>query len=123
MYVLQKAQKVGRKIPQVLTEPAVDPQNFNRIILFLPHFNFAIFSKKTPLLSTSSFWVWAGGTIYNTHTLKPFKEFGLDSQRVKKLASKLYVHFVNFAAKLVHTKRALSILFWVVLQLRPPAGT
>jgi hypothetical protein len=50
-----------------------------------------------------------GGTIYNTHTLKPFKELGLDSQRVKKLASKLYVHSVNFAAKLVHyTRRALS---------------
>jgi len=29
-----------------------------------------------------------GGTIYNTHTLKPFKELGLDSQRVKKLTSK-----------------------------------
>jgi hypothetical protein len=41
-----------------------------------------------------------GGTIYNTHTLKPFKELGLDSQKVEKLASKLHVHFVNFAAKL-----------------------
>ena len=49
-----------------------------------------------------------GGTIYNTHTPKPFKELGLDSQRVKKLASKLHVHSVNFAAKLVHTRRALS---------------
>jgi len=49
-----------------------------------------------------------GGTIYNTHTLKPFKELGLDPQRVKKLASKLHVHSVNFAAKLVHTRRALS---------------
>ena len=49
-----------------------------------------------------------GGTIYNTHTLKLFKELGLDSQRVKKLASKLHVHSVNFAAKLVHTRRALS---------------
>ena len=48
-----------------------------------------------------------GGTIYNTHTLKPFKELGLDSQKVKKLASKLHVHSVNFA-KLVHTRRALS---------------
>ena len=48
------------------------------------------------------------GTIYNTHTLKPFDELGLDSQRVKKLASKLHVHSVNFAAKLVHTRRALS---------------
>ena len=47
-------------------------------------------------------------TIYNTHTLKPFKELGLDSQRVKKLASKLHVHSVNFAAKLVHTRRVLS---------------
>jgi len=49
-----------------------------------------------------------GGTIYNSHTLKPFKELGLDSQRVKKLASKLHVRSVNFAAKLVHTRRALS---------------
>jgi len=49
-----------------------------------------------------------GGTIYNTHTLKPLKELGLDSQRVKKLASKLHVHSVNFATKLVHTRRALS---------------
>jgi hypothetical protein len=30
-----------------------------------------------------------GGTTYNTHTLKSFKELGLDPQRVKKLASKL----------------------------------
>ena len=29
-------------------------------------------------------------------------------QRVKKLASKIHVHFVNFAAKFVHTRRALS---------------
>ena len=29
-------------------------------------------------------------------------------QRVKKLASKLHVHSVNFVAKLVHTRRALS---------------
>ena len=49
-----------------------------------------------------------GGTIYNTHTLKPFKELGFDSQRVRKLPYKLLVHFVNFAAKLVHTRRAIS---------------
>jgi len=40
--------------------------------------------------------------------MKPFKELGLDSQRIKKLAYKLHVHSVNFAAKLVHTRRALS---------------
>ena len=49
-----------------------------------------------------------GGTIYNSHTLKPFKELDLDFQSVKNLASKLHVHFVNFAANLVHTRRALS---------------
>ena len=49
-----------------------------------------------------------GGTIYNTHTLRPFKELNFDSQRVKKLASKLHVHSVNFAAKIVHTRHALS---------------
>jgi hypothetical protein len=49
-----------------------------------------------------------GGTIYNTDTLKPFKELGLDFQRVKRLAFKLHVQSVNFAAKLIHTRRALS---------------
>ena len=33
-----------------------------------------------------------GGTFYNNHTLERFKELGLDSQRVNKLASKLHVH-------------------------------
>ena len=42
-------------------------------------------------LHFSSSQLGVGGTIYNTHTLKPFKELGLDSQRVKKLASKLHV--------------------------------
>jgi hypothetical protein len=49
-----------------------------------------------------------GGTIYINHTLEPFKELSLDSQRVKKLASKLHVHLVKHAAQLVHTRRALS---------------
>jgi hypothetical protein len=48
------------------------------------------------------------GTIYNIHTLEPFEELDLDAQRVQKLASKLHVHSVNYAAKLVHTRRALS---------------
>ena len=55
-----------------------------------------------------------GGTIYNTHTLKHFKKLGLDSQRASELmsfersASKLNVYSVNYAAKLVYTRRALS---------------
>jgi hypothetical protein len=52
-----------------------------------------------------------GGTIYNTHTLKPFKELSLDPH-VKKIASKLHVHSVNFAAKLVHI---LDVAFPVLL--------
>ena len=37
-----------------------------------------------------------GGTIYNNHTLEPFKELGLDFQRVKDLASKLHVQAVSY---------------------------
>ena len=65
-------------------------------------------SKEPPCVTLHIILLGVGGTIYNTHTLKPFKELGLDSQRVKNLASKLHVHSVNFAAKLVHTRRALS---------------
>jgi hypothetical protein len=56
------------------------------------------------------------GTIYNTHTLKPFKELGLNPQRVKKLASKLYVHSVNFAAKLVHTDVPFPVLLSTLIR-------
>ena len=48
------------------------------------------------------------GTIYSTHTLGPVKDPGLDPQRVKKVASKLHVHSVNYVAEAVHTIRALS---------------
>jgi hypothetical protein len=54
-------------------------------------------------LSSAIILLGVGGTIYKTRTLKPFEELGLDSQRVKELASKLHVHSVNFAANLVHT--------------------
>jgi len=37
-----------------------------------------------------------------------FEGLGLDSQRAKKLASKLHMHSVKHTAKLVHTRRALS---------------
>jgi len=46
-----------------------------------------------------------GDAICNNHTLEPFKELVLNS---KKLASKLHVHSVKYAAKLVHTRPALS---------------
>jgi len=49
-----------------------------------------------------------GGIIYNTEALEPFKDLGLDSQRLTVFASKLDVHFVNYAAKLAHTRCALS---------------
>ena len=60
------------------------------------------------LVTLYNIFLGVGGTIYNNNTLEPFKELVLDSQRVKKPASKLHVHSVNYAAKLVHTRRALS---------------
>ena len=38
---------------------------------------------------------------------RPQKDLGLDSQRVQKLASKLHVHSVNYAANTVPTSRTL----------------
>jgi hypothetical protein len=40
--------------------------------------------------------------------MEPFKELGLGSQGAKQLASKLHLHSVTFAAKLVHTRCARS---------------
>jgi len=59
-----------------------------------------------------------GGTIYNTHTLKPFKELGLDSQEVKKLASKLHVHSVNFAAYLSIPDMPFPVLLSTLIRSR-----
>jgi len=67
---------------------------------------FATFSKEPPLFSTSSFWVWAAQP--TTLTLWSLSRNWISILRVKKLASKLHVHFVNFAAELVHTRRAVS---------------
>jgi hypothetical protein len=55
------------------------------------------------MLHLICFWYFEAGTFYNNHTLEPLKEPGLDSQRVK-----FHVHSVNYAAKLAHTRRALS---------------
>jgi hypothetical protein len=41
----------------------------------------------------------------NIHPLEPFKELDIGPQKVRKLASKILVHSVNYAAKLVHTYR------------------
>jgi len=43
----------------------------------------------------SSILLGVGGTIYNNHMLEPVEEPGLESQTLKKLASKLHVHLVN----------------------------
>jgi len=49
------------------------------------------------LVTLYNIFLGVGGTIYNNNTLEPFKELVLDSQRVKKPASKLHVHSVNDA--------------------------
>eukprot|EP00983_Pelagomonas_calceolata_P054959 1143907-Pelagomonas_calceolata.AAC.4 len=49
-----------------------------------------------------------GGNIYTEHTLKQFKQLGLDHQRATKLAQQLHAHSVQYAHKLVSTKRAIE---------------
>ena len=49
-----------------------------------------------------------GGTIYTEHTLKQFKQLGLDHQRATKLAQQLHAHSVQYAHKLVTTRRAIE---------------
>ncbi|KAF5838312.1 hypothetical protein DUNSADRAFT_3044 [Dunaliella salina] len=49
-----------------------------------------------------------GGTIYTEHTLKQFKQLGLDHQLATKLAQQLHAHSVQYAHKLVTTRRAIE---------------
>ena len=49
-----------------------------------------------------------GGSIYIEHTLKQFKQLGLDHQRATELAKKLHAHSVRYAHKLVSTRRAIE---------------
>ena len=66
--------------------------------------------QEPQLLSTPSFWEWVVlSTTITRWSL--FKELGLNSQSAVKIASKFHVHSVNYADKLVHTRRALSSTF------------
>eukprot|EP00983_Pelagomonas_calceolata_P117013 1160375-Pelagomonas_calceolata.AAC.4 len=49
-----------------------------------------------------------GGVIYIPHTLEPLKELGLDTHTATRLALKLHAHSVQYAYKLVSTRRALE---------------
>ena len=49
-----------------------------------------------------------GGSIYAEHTLKQFKQLGLDHQHATKLARQLHAHSVRYAHKLVSTRRAIE---------------
>eukprot|EP00983_Pelagomonas_calceolata_P037567 1136394-Pelagomonas_calceolata.AAC.12 len=49
-----------------------------------------------------------GGTCYREHTLNQFEQLGLDHQRAMKLAHLLHAHSVEYAHKLVTTKRAIE---------------
>eukprot|EP00983_Pelagomonas_calceolata_P046711 1140309-Pelagomonas_calceolata.AAC.2 len=46
-----------------------------------------------------------GRAIYTEHTLKQLKQLGLDHQRATKLAQRLHAHSVQYARKLVSTRR------------------
>ncbi len=60
-----------------------------------------------------------GGTIYRLYNLEPLKHLGLDPQKVAKLAVKLHAHSVQYANKLVSTRRALEkLLLQVIIMTR-----
>jgi len=63
--------------------------------------------KEHPLLSTPSFWEWVAPSIAITRwSLLRSRVLILEISRELKFASKLHVHSVYYAAKLVHTRRA-----------------
>jgi len=49
-----------------------------------------------------------GGTIYSPFSLEPLRHLSLDPQKVTKLAAKLHAHSVQYAYRLVSTRRALE---------------
>eukprot|EP00983_Pelagomonas_calceolata_P115425 1160197-Pelagomonas_calceolata.AAC.2 len=49
-----------------------------------------------------------GGTCYREHTLSQFEQQGLDCQCAMKLAHLLHAHSVEYAHKLVTTRRAIE---------------
>ncbi len=49
-----------------------------------------------------------GGAIFGPFSLEPLKHLGLDPQKVTKLAVKLHAHSVQYAYKLVSTRRTLE---------------
>jgi len=68
---------------------------------------FATFSKESPLLSTSSFWVWAAPS--TTLTIWSLSRNWVSIlKELKSLPPSSMCTPMNFAAKLVNTRRALS---------------
>jgi len=69
----------------------------------------ALSSKEPPLASTQSFWEWmAPYTTITRWSLLRSWVLIFNDLRLKKLVFMLHVHSVIYAAKLVHTRRALS---------------
>ncbi len=52
-----------------------------------------------------------GGTINSPYSMEPLKKFGLDHQKATMLAKKRHAHLVQYAYKLVSTRRALENTF------------
>eukprot|EP00983_Pelagomonas_calceolata_P080392 1155124-Pelagomonas_calceolata.AAC.10 len=73
-----------------------------------------------------------GGTCHRENTLNQFEQLGLDHQHAMKLARKLHAHSVEYALKLVTTRRAienrtlLTARFWsqvLPVTLQDPINT
>jgi hypothetical protein len=77
-----------------------------------------VFKTNTPFTPRALVWGVAPSTTITCWSLLRTKP-GLDSQsRVKKLASKLHVYSVNYAAKFIHTKRVLSSTVTIIKRRR-----
>eukprot|EP00983_Pelagomonas_calceolata_P061718 1146948-Pelagomonas_calceolata.AAC.1 len=62
--------------------------------------------KRAVTLHTSLLGVY--GVIYTLHTLEPLKELGLNTHTAIKLALKLHAHSVQYAYKVISTRRTLE---------------
>jgi len=60
-----------------------------------------------------------GGTICSSYRLEPLEHLGLDPQEDTKLAVKLHAHLIQYAYKLVSTRRALEkIQYQIIIKTR-----
>ncbi len=78
--------------------------------------------RAAAIISLHTILLGEGGTIYSPYSLEPLKRLGLGPLKATKLAVKLHAHSVQFAYKLVCTRRALEKTFCYKSSSRPGMG-